>query len=198
MQKRHLGAHLMLNTKFEAYVVQASINKSNQSDVNTHTLYIETPFSHANRMILLASLLKFNAYNESEDFESVLQGLVRGRAKSYIDDDGNQYAVDDFEYVTNEAEKNQIIESPNYLSGKSILSAMFNCIQHGAISNYTKLPIFLELRNLDEELAAIIGSVNELVLMECEAFLDEHMGHMMETVNQVPLMGYPPKRMMGA
>ena len=188
----------MQNTKFEAYVVTANIKQSNQGGVNTHTVYIETPFSHANRMVLLASLLKFNAYNEIEDFESVLRGLVRGRAQSYIDDKGNQYAVNDFYYVTDEAEKNQIIKSPDYLSGKSILSALFDCIQHGAISDYTKLPIFLQLRNLDEEFAAIIGSVNELVLMECEAFLDEHMEHMMETVNRVPLMGYPPKRMMGA
>lgn len=156
MKSQHSGTHLLPNTTIEVYVVRAKISKVGSVKIIDKTIFIESLFSHAKHLSLLASLIKFQEYEKVQDFEDILHGLVCGRAISYVSETDKKIILEDYDYLTQKADKDAAVQDSEYLTMKDIFSAVFELIKRGAIKDYTRLPIFLKLRNYDEEFAAMI------------------------------------------
>lgn len=196
MSNQGTGKHLLSNTKIEAYVVRAQVSKTVAGKAAGQTIFVEAPFAHAKRVALLAAMLKFHEIEKSQDFDYIIQGLRTGRAASFVNQVDEKISVEEYDYIIDQSEKDTAMQDGEYLSMKDVLSAVFQLIKKNP-KDYIHQPIFLKFRNFDEEFAAMLGAVNELVLEGVEEFKDEHIQSVITTINGVHLMGYPPKRMMG-
>lgn len=189
---------LFPNTKTEAYVVRLKVEKKNLLEEDKRTIFVETPFSLAKRVGLLAILLVYQLHDKAEDFEEVLKGFIDGRAEAYMDSEATTYRITDKEYLTDHDHIQEAKQSGNYYTLADTLSPFYKLIGKQGGVNYLHQMTFLRFRNYDEEFAALLGSINELVLQGQTAYVDEHLSLIFNNINLVFLMGYPPRPMIAS
>jgi hypothetical protein len=177
------------NTTEKKYYFLARISKKTNNKKKTHKILIESPFSHRNYFALLAALNFFNVLDDHLKDCDLISGLGKSYDLRYIDQQQNEIWVEDLECLT-DSELSEIESSPNFYSLAATLNPFYKVLTQEQI--YTRE--FLKLRNYHLEFAAIIGTINTLAVNLEQSYKDDHLNHIILAVNQVFLMGYPPKR----
>lgn len=192
------GTTVFPHTATEAYVVKLDVEKKNLLSTENRTIFIETPFSEAKRVGLLAVLVAFNLVNTQGEYENILKGLIDGRAVSFVDDEANIYSLKNTTYLLEDGDIEKAKSSDAYYSFVQIMSPFYDLIgKNGAVS-YIYTPTFLRFRNYDEEFAAMLGAINEIIMQGQKQFVETHYAFIIDTINLVHLMGYPHRPMIAS
>lgn len=192
MNKKHV--HYLIGTETLTYPTSV-VATSNGLNPFKKKLLIETTVGQSNRFLLLGLIVKLNFINQLHDFSQLIKGLNEGEGRAYLHTDGRKYHFEEKLYTTDGLIASREMQSNEILKIKDVLKPYFELIKKSDTNNFIKTSEFLLLRNYDEELAAILGTINELVLEGESALEDAHLKRIYTAINSVFLMGYPPKIM---
>lgn len=182
--------HYLFGTQTLTYPALTSAKSNGLHPIST-TMLAETTVGQARRVLLMAAIVKFKLINQLHDFQQIIEGIVAGRGEAYQHIDGLTYRADYPEFTTDPKIAAEQMASEDILTMKAVFTAYFELLKKNKSFNHIQTKEFRTLCSLDEELAAILGTINELVLEGEDVFKDEHLTRIYTAIDDVFLMGYP-------
>lgn len=154
-------------------------------------LYITSPFGYHKWIGMFAALRHFGVMDEIKEIGDLIKGLKKPNQGVFKSASGNVIKISEHEYASDDKEITEASTNINFYPLSKALSGLYSAKPLNSIYDLD----FLKFRNQDEEFAAVIGTLSSLLSQGESKFNETHIEEIVLAVNQVHLMGYPPRRM---